>query len=190
MTIHCLPTHVIISSVYAIYPLHWVKKIWLLTMFYTNYQTPLGAITLAANHLGLTALAFCLGKNPLVIQPQWQENHKVFIDVKNQLDQYFSGQRQVFELVLAPSGTPFQQKVWHALTQINLGETKTYAWLAKRINNERAVRAVGSANGANPIALIIPCHRVIGGNGKLTGYAGGLALKAKLLMHEGAQFIP
>ncbi|MDX2369220.1 MAG: methylated-DNA--[protein]-cysteine S-methyltransferase, partial [Colwellia sp.] len=103
---------------------------------------------------------------------------------------YFAGDRKKFDLPLAATGTPFQQKVWHALCEIKQGETKTYGWLAKKINNEKAVRAVGSANGANPIALIVPCHRVIGSNGKLTGYAGGLALKAKLLMHEGALFKP
>jgi methylated-DNA-[protein]-cysteine S-methyltransferase len=159
-------------------------------MFYTSYHSPLGEITLTANNDGLTALAFCQGKSPINILPLWQEDDNKFIEVKKQLDQYFSGQRKTFELALAPEGTPFQQKVWQALTQIKSGETKTYAWLAKRIKNEKAVRAVGSANGANPIALIIPCHRVIGSNGKLTGYAGGLALKAKLLMHEGAQFTP
>jgi len=159
-------------------------------MFYTNYHSPFGDITLTANNDGLTALAFCQGKSPITILPTWQKNHNTFIEVIEQLEQYFSGQRNTFDLPLAPQGTPFQQKVWQALTHIKMGETKTYAWLAKNINNEKAVRAVGTANGANPIALIIPCHRVIGSNGKLTGYAGGLGLKAKLLMHEGAQFKP
>ena len=98
--------------------------------------------------------------------------------------------RTQFDLPLAPKGTAFQKQVWQALSKIPCGETKSYGWIAKSINNEKAVRAVGTANGANPIALIVPCHRVIGSNGKLTGYAGGLALKAKLLMHEGAQFKP
>ncbi len=159
-------------------------------MFYTSYQSPFGEITLTANNDGLTALAFCQGKSPISILPQWQEDDDTFVEVKTQLDQYFSNQREIFDLPLAPKGTPFQQKVWRALMQIKQGETKTYAWLAKKIDNDRAVRAVGTANGANPIALIIPCHRVIGSNGKLTGYAGGLGLKAKLLMHEGAQFKP
>lgn len=107
-----------------------------------------------------------------------------------QLTEYFAGERKKFDLPLAAKGTPFQQKVWRALCEIAQGETKTYGWLARQINNSKAVRAVGSANGANPIALIVPCHRVIGSNGKLTSYAGGLALKAKLLMHEGALFKP
>tara|TARA_B110000467_G_C18023601_1_gene316962 strand:- start:63 stop:542 length:480 start_codon:yes stop_codon:yes gene_type:complete len=159
-------------------------------MYYANFSSPLGDITLTANNDGLTALAFCQGKSPIIIDKDWQKDPAIFSEVNKQLDEYFSGERSIFDLVLAPKGTPFQQKVWQALTQIKQGETKTYAWLAKKINNEKAVRAVGTANGANPIALIIPCHRVIGSNGKLTGYAGGLALKAKLLMHEGAQFKP
>jgi methylated-DNA-[protein]-cysteine S-methyltransferase len=108
--------------------------------------------------------------------------------VCKQLKEYFSGERTVFNLPLAPQGTPFQQEVWQALTSIKQGDTQSYLWIAKKINNEKAVRAVGAANGKNPIALIIPCHRVIGANGKLTGYAGGLGLKAKLLMHEKAHF--
>ena len=159
-------------------------------MFYTNYHSPFGETTLTANNDGLTALAFCQGKSPIHILPDWQENNNAFNEAKKQLDQYFSGQRETFDLPLAPKGIAFQQKVWQALTQIKKGETKTYAWLAKKINNDKAVRAVGTANGANPIALFIPCHRVIGSNGKLTGYAGGLGLKAKLLMHEGAHFKP
>lgn len=157
-------------------------------MYYTHYQSPLGEITLTASEQGLTALAFTKGKAAIEIAPDWQRNDEKFAQVCQQLTEYFAGERTVFELELAPQGTPFQQKVWQALTSIKQGETKTYAWLAKKINNEKAVRAVGTANGANPIALIVPCHRVIGSNGKLTGYAGGLALKAKLLMHEGAQF--
>lgn len=165
-------------------------------MYYCTYQSPLGEIALTANDNGLTALAFQTGKSPLDIttkQPHdntlMQDSSK-FIEVIKQLTEYFNGNRAHFDLPLAPEGTIFQKKVWRALTTIAYGETKSYAWLAKHINNEKAVRAVGTANGANPIALIIPCHRVIGSNGKLTGYAGGLALKAKLLMHEGAQFKP
>ena len=116
------------------------------------------------------------------------ESAEKFITVCKQLDEYFAGERNEFNLPLAPHGTPFQQKVWQALATIKQGDTQSYLWIAKKINNEKAVRAVGAANGKNPIALIIPCHRVIGANGKLTGYAGGLELKAKLLMHEKAHF--
>jgi methylated-DNA-[protein]-cysteine S-methyltransferase len=174
-------------------------------MYYTYYKSPLGDIALTANDQGLTALIFITGKgvtnkqigsttvkgiSPLLVPEGYQENPEKFTQVCQQLNEYFSGERKKFDLPLAARGTAFQQKVWHALCAIKQGETKTYAWLAKKINNEKAVRAVGSANGANPIPLIVPCHRVIGSNGKLTGYAGGLALKARLLMHEGALFKP
>lgn len=157
-------------------------------MFYHIYTSPFGDIALTANNLGLTALAFQQGDAAIT----FDEGHKLapekFTDVCRQLEQYFNGKRTNFELPLAPQGTTFRQQVWQALTAIPFGETRSYGELAKAINNEKAVRAVGSANGANPIALIIPCHRVIGSNGKLTGYAGGLALKEKLLAHEGISF--
>ncbi|WP_114326706.1 methylated-DNA--[protein]-cysteine S-methyltransferase [Candidatus Colwellia aromaticivorans] len=169
-------------------------------MYYTYYKSPFGDIALTANDQGLTALTFLnskeidskevKGNTSLLIPKDYQYNPEKFTQVCQQLTEYFSGERKKFDLPLAATGTPFQQKVWHALCAIKQGETKTYAWLAKQINNEKAVRAVGSANGANPIALIVPCHRIIGSNGKLTGYSGGLALKAKLLMHEGALFKP
>jgi methylated-DNA-[protein]-cysteine S-methyltransferase len=159
-------------------------------MYYTYYKSPLGEIFLTANDQGLKSLTFIEGKKALKFPDDYQENSEKFTKVCQQLTEYFAGSRESFDLPLAATGTPFQQKVWRALCEIKKGDTKTYLWLAKQINNEKAVRAVGSANGANPIALIVPCHRVIGTNGKLTGYAGGLALKAKLLMHEGALFKP
>ena len=157
-------------------------------MYYTITHSPYGDIALTATEEGLTALSFQQGAAPLIIDDSYTKNQQKFIEVCKQLEEYFSGERTVFNLPLAPQGTPFQQKVWQALTTIKQGDTKSYLWIAKKINNEKAVRAVGAANGKNPIALIIPCHRVIGANGKLTGYAGGLGLKAKLLMHEKAQF--
>lgn len=159
-------------------------------MYYTYYKSPFGEISLTANDQGLMTLTFIEGKKALIIPEDYQENPDKFTKVCQQLTEYFAGSRESFDLKLAATGTPFQHKVWRTLCAINKGDTKTYGWLAKQINNEKAVRAVGSANGANPIALIVPCHRVIGTNGKLTGYAGGLALKAKLLMHEGALFKP
>jgi len=157
-------------------------------MYFTYYQSPFGDITLTANEQGLTSLAFVNGEKNSINVSDFQQNPAIFADVCQQLDQYFSGKKIRFNLKLAPHGTHFQQQVWQALGTIKHGETKSYSWLAKTIHNEKAVRAVGSANGANPIALIIPCHRVIGANGKLTGYAGGLSLKAKLLELEGASF--
>lgn len=160
----------------------------IINMYFTICPSPYGDIALTANDEGLTALSFLEGKAPLIISDKYQKNTSVFIEVCSQLEQYFSGERKTFNIPLAAPGSVFQKKVWQALTTIECGDTKSYQWLAKIINNEKAVRAVGTANGANPIALIVPCHRVIGSNGKLTGYAGGLSLKAKLLMHEGAQF--
>jgi len=160
-------------------------------MYFTYYHSPFGKIVLTADDDGLTSLEFFDGDKNTSIPAhyqQLQQEQDIFAEVCHQLDQYFAKQRINFDLKLAPQGTKFQQQVWQALTTIKQGETKSYSWLAKTINNEKAVRAVGSANGANPIALIIPCHRVIGANGKLTGYAGGLALKAKLLEFEGAKF--
>ncbi len=157
-------------------------------MYCTIYPSPFGDIALTANDEGLTALSFLQGLSPLDISANYQQNSAIFEKVCLQLDQYFSGERKKFDVTLAPQGTEFQKRVWRALTTIDCGSTQSYQWLANQINNSKAVRAVGSANGANPIALIVPCHRVIGSNKKLTGYAGGLALKAKLLMHEGAYF--
>ena len=105
-----------------------------------------------------------------------------------QLSAYFAGRRRNFDLPLAPRGTPFQTTVWAQLQLIPFGETCAYGDIARRLDNPKAVRAVGAANGRNPIAVIIPCHRVIGNNGTLTGYAGGLDRKAWLLQHEGVSF--
>ena len=157
-------------------------------MYFTITPSPYGDIVLTANKEGLTALSFQQGSSPLIIDDSYIESAEKFLEVCKQLDEYFAGERNEFNLPLAPQGTPFQQKVWQALKTIKQGDTQSYLWIAKKINNEKAVRAVGAANGKNPIALIIPCHRVIGANGKLTGYAGGLGLKAKLLMHEKAHF--
>lgn len=106
-------------------------------------------------------------------------------DVAHQLVEYFAGTRKTFDLELAPRGTPFQLDVWKALCEVPYGETITYAELARRIGRPAAVRAVGAANGANPIPIIVPCHRVIGSNGTLTGYGGGIATKQFLLALEG-----
>ncbi len=106
-------------------------------------------------------------------------------DCMAQLDEYFKGGRRQFSLPLAPEGTTFQQTVWHQLSHIPFGETVSYLDIARAVNNDKAVRAVGAANGQNPISIILPCHRVIGSNGKLTGYGGGLWRKEWLLNHEG-----
>lgn len=115
------------------------------------------------------------------------EDAGAFDDVRRQLDEYFAGTRRHFELTLAPEGTAFQRQVWVELCRIPFGETISYRDLAERIGNPRAVRAVGLANGANPIAIVVPCHRVIGANGSLTGYGGGLDRKRFLLSLERGQ---
>jgi len=113
--------------------------------------------------------------------PDWQPTKTRYTDCVRQLDEYFDGKRQTFSLNLAPQGTPFQRQVWDALLQIPYGVTRSYQDIARAIGNPKAVRAVGGSNARNPIAIVIPCHRVIGANGKLTGYAGGLKYKRALL---------
>nr|WP_169449722.1 methylated-DNA--[protein]-cysteine S-methyltransferase [Oceanospirillum beijerinckii] len=115
-----------------------------------------------------------------------KDDHPILQQAIQQCQEYFAGQRQNFDLPLAATGTEFQQQVWHALTQIPFGVTWSYQDLANAIGNPKAVRAVGLANGKNPISIIVPCHRVIGKNGKLTGYAGGVEQKEQLLKLEGA----
>lgn len=118
---------------------------------------------------------------------EFSAKHSVLQLTMTQLTEYFSGRRKDFDLPLAASGTAFQQSVWQALREIPFGQTASYLDLAQSIKNPKAVRAVGSANGKNPISIVVPCHRVIGTNGKLTGYAGGLDRKLWLLEHEGCK---
>ncbi len=141
-------------------------------------DTPLGPLLISANDQAITAVAFT--DTP----PAKPVENALTRAAKAQLVEYFAGQRHQFELPLAPAGTPFRQAAWQALCAIPYGETRSYAEQAERMGNPKAVRAVGAANGANPIAIVIPCHRVIGKNGTLTGYAGGLNRKAWLLELE------
>jgi len=158
--------------------------------------TPLGDMVLAVDEAGaLVALEFCTGRSAHDAvdaiaardeDVQWVE--EAGADVVAQLDEYFSGERRAFELALAPRGTAFQQRVWAELQRIPYGTTISYRELAERIGESgwKASRAVGQANATNPIAVVVPCHRVIGADGTLTGYAAGLSFKAKLLALEGA----
>ena len=154
--------------------------------FYAYYKSPLGLILLTGLGSALTGLHFVGEKYYPGIAPTWQsdENFNVIKIAMAQLDEYFAGKRQSFDLALAPEGTEFQRQVWRALTTLRFGETASDAQLAQRIGNPNAVRAVGAANGRNPISIVIPCHRVIGADGSLTGYAGGLARKEALLRLE------
>ena len=121
------------------------------------------------------------GRHPVEPAGDWRRTEEPFRDAVSQLDAYFAGERREFDLALAPEGTSFQRLVWSALTRIPYGETVSYAELARRLGRPFATRAVGAANGRNPIPIIIPCHRVIGSDGSLTGYGGGLTIKRRLL---------
>ena len=160
--------------------------------YYDILSTECGDIAIVANESGIIEVAFQQGKVAIDINNEYQladENAPLHLtQAKQQLTEYFSGSRKTFDLPLTQHGTVFQSKVWQALINIPFGTTINYGQLAHNINNHKAVRAVGTANGANKIAIIVPCHRVIGSDKKLTGYAGGMGIKAKLLMLEGAHF--
>lgn len=146
-----------------------------------KFKSDLGTIYLCSDELGLTNLSTNKLDIPLTTTPS-----KIILQAVNELTEYFSGIRKKFTVPLNPRGTDFQKSVWLELSRIPYGETISYEELAKRINNPKAVRAVGAANGKNPLWLIVPCHRVIGKNGSLTGYAGGVLMKQKLLSLEAA----
>jgi methylated-DNA-[protein]-cysteine S-methyltransferase len=154
---------------------------------YTYLESPIGTLLLAGDADGLQQILFPTNGLPAVPDPEWQENPSALAGVIGQLRNYFAGELEAFDLSLAPNGTPFQQRVWSELQKIPYGETISYGELARRIGNSNASRAVGLANGSNPIPIVIPCHRVIGSNGKLTGYGGGLPIKEKLLALEKRQ---
>ncbi len=143
-----------------------------------RYEFPLGFLWLAAEGEVLTHVAF-EGDQPL--EGQKTECTPLLAEAARQLDEYFTGQRRDFDLPLEPRGTPFQRRVWREVMAIPYGKTRSYKDVAVNIDNPKAVRAIGLANGRNPIAIIIPCHRVIGSSGKLTGYGGGLEVKQFLL---------
>lgn len=158
-------------------------------VWYTLLDTPLGALCIVGTTKGLTHVEFQDGERPVRPEPDWQENQGVLDEARKQLQAYFEGRRQRFTLALAPEGTPFQKRVWRELQEIPWGTTTTYREIAERLGQPAAVRAVGHANGRNPVAIVIPCHRVVGANGRLTGYAGGIATKRRLLQHEGALLV-
>ena len=153
-------------------------------MKYRVLETPIGGLLLARDAAGLRLIHFQNGRHLERPAPEWEQRDDAFDDVGTQLMEYFDGRRRQFDLPLAPNGTPFQQRVWKALLDIPYGETISYGELAARIGRRSASRAVGLANGSNPLPIVIPCHRVIGSNGKLTGYGGGLAIKERLLALE------
>jgi len=152
---------------------------------WTRIDSPVGALTLAASDAGLHLLEFAESEHPVARGATWREGtHPILRKTETQLKAYFAGTLRTFDLPLAPQGTPFQC-AWMALASIPYGQTITYAEQAARIQRPKATRAVGAANGRNPIAIVLPCHRVIGANGSLTGYGGGLPVKEFLLRLEG-----
>ncbi|MEO6992509.1 MAG: methylated-DNA--[protein]-cysteine S-methyltransferase [Lacunisphaera sp.] len=161
-----------------------------MTFYYDTFSTPTGAFSVAVNDAGaLVATAFGSRKNLL---NRMTSGHSLVRDeskirrARQQVSDYFSGKRKTFDLPLAPNGTAFQQIIWSALQKIPFGETRSYGELATSVKRAGAARAVGRANATNPLCLIVPCHRVIGANGSLTGFAFGNDIKKKLLVHEGA----
>ena len=152
-------------------------------MYYCYFESPLGTLLLTGNEL-LESLHFPLGKTRVEPEKDWICSKEKFRDALFQLEAYFKGELTRFDLELNVQGTDFQKKVWQELLKIPYGETISYGELAKRIGNPNASRAVGMANGKNSISIIVPCHRVIGKNGSLTGFGGGLEAKKNLLAFE------
>lgn len=156
-------------------------------IFHTTMKSPIGGLLLAGDENGLRLVHFASGRRPKSPEQGWIEDRAPFQEVIRQLQSYFEGKRKEFDLPLVLDGTDFQLLVWRHLQKIPYGETVSYGQLAKRIGKPDASRAVGLANGSNPIPIIIPCHRVIGSNGDLTGFGGGIPLKKKLLALESRQ---
>ena len=156
--------------------------------FSTTIISPIGRLRLCASETGLTHV---LHENQHRGEIEEAPGHPHLAKAVVQLQEYFGGTRQVFDVPLAPQGTLFQMEVWRVLRTIPYGETQSYADIAERIGRPKAVRAVGAANGRNPLSIFVPCHRVIGKNGSLTGYAGGLAQKSVLLeIEQASQLLP
>ena len=152
-------------------------------IYYLNLKSPVGELQIAENSSGVLAIHFNKKEKP-PDNGSWKRVDRLKTEIVKQLEEYFRGERFEFNVPLAPHGTPFRMRVWEGLQTIPYGETISYLDLAKKIGTPEAVRAVGAANGANPLPIVIPCHRVIGHNGKLVGYGGGLEIKKYLLSME------
>jgi methylated-DNA-[protein]-cysteine S-methyltransferase len=153
-------------------------------MYYCYFDTPIGELLLAGDVRALSMIGFPKGAMRRDPEPDWIYNEEPFADACTQLAEYFSGERKEFDLPLLLAGTEFQVSVLEALQEIPYGETTSYGAIAKKIGRPKAMRAVGAANGRNPIPIIVPCHRVIGSSGDLTGFGGGLDTKEALLRLE------
>jgi len=156
--------------------------------YYDRYESPLGRILLVATGSALCGVYFNRQKHFPEKSKTWQRapDHAPLKQAKREIAEYFSGRRKRFEVALAPEGTDFQRTVWKAIAKVAFGDTITYAELARRAGRPGSARAAGAATGRNPIGIIVPCHRIVGSNGALTGYAGGLSRKRALLALEGA----
>lgn len=157
------------------------------TVFYTTLESPVGPLLLAGDAEALRLVSFESSKHAARPQADWRQDKAPFAEVTRQLQAYFCGELREFDVPLALEGTDFQRRVWNVLRGIPYGETISYLQLAERIGNPKAVRAVGLANRSNPIPIIVPCHRVIGSDGSLTGFGGGISTKKKLLELESRQ---
>jgi len=158
-------------------------------VYFCYVDSPIGRLMLVGNGGGLKRIEFEKSKTTLGPQPGWRESAIELEPAARQLREYFSGARRSFDLPLAAEGTEFQRRTWDALCQIPYGATVSYADLARSIGKPKAVRAVGAANGRNPLPIVVPCHRVVGSDGSLTGFAAGTAIKKRLLQLEGAQVL-
>lgn len=157
-----------------------------MTTTYMRLDTPIGVLTLAADEHGLRRIDFPPPRPPPAGEDWREGSNGVLLEARHQLDEYFAGKRKAFDLPLSPHGTDFQRAVWTQLAAIPYGSTWSYRDLARRIGRPAAMRAVGAANGRNPLPIVLPCHRVIGADGSLTGFGGGLPTKAFLLRLEGS----
>ena len=153
-------------------------------MYYSYMTCALGRLMLAGDAAGLRLINFQHGRKQRVPETQWIKDDTRFSEVIEQIDAYFAGDLQTFSLRLTPTGTPFQQAVWQTLLAIPYGETTSYGVIAQTLGKPRAARAVGAANGGNPLPIVIPCHRVVGSTGKLVDYGGGVSNKQHLLDFE------
>jgi methylated-DNA-[protein]-cysteine S-methyltransferase len=154
------------------------------TLLHTTFDSPIGPLLLVGDEQALRGLYMQAGRKPVRVSDRWQTASEPFGAARTQLDEYFAGERQSFDLELAAEGSEFERRVWSALEEIPYAETQSYGEVAERVGAPGAARAVGLANGRNPISIVVPCHRVIGADGSLTGYGGGLERKRFLLELE------
>jgi methylated-DNA-[protein]-cysteine S-methyltransferase len=154
------------------------------TLLHTTVDSPIGDLLLLGDRHALRGVYMQAGRKPVRVSDSWHAADEPFAEARKQLEQYFAGERTAFDLPLAAEGSEFERRVWRALEEIPYGETESYGEVAERIGTPGSARAVGWANGRNPISIVVPCHRVIGANGTLTGYGGGLERKRFLLELE------